>query len=108
MTAQCGALPGEQTLIGSWRALTQISPGARMINFPAAIAAVFPSWTPLNNAILLTPHDDLAIATVVSQLITIYSGAGVNSWALWMRSKITDLGSPDAGREVSGLQRDTT
>ena len=79
-----------------------------MINFPAAIAAVFPSWTPLNNAILLTPHDDLAIATVVSQLITIYSGAGVNSWALWIRSKITDLYASDTGCEVSGLQRDTT
>ena len=38
------ALPGEETLIGSWSALAQLSPGVRLINLSAATAAVFRSW----------------------------------------------------------------
>jgi hypothetical protein len=33
------ALPGEETLIGSWTALTQLSPAAQMINTSATTAA---------------------------------------------------------------------
>jgi hypothetical protein len=40
------ALPGEETLIGSWTALTQLSPAARMINTSAVTAAVFLSGRP--------------------------------------------------------------
>ena len=46
------ALPGEETLIGSWTALAQLSPGVRLINLSAATAAVFRFLGGLNNAIL--------------------------------------------------------
>jgi GNAT superfamily N-acetyltransferase len=102
------ALPSEETLIGSWTALTQVSRRARMINFPAAIAAVFPSWAPLNNAILLAAPGGPAATTAASQLSTLYADAGVAGWALWVRSSIADLDAPDVGPEPNGLKRDTT
>jgi GNAT superfamily N-acetyltransferase len=102
------ALPGEETLIGSWTALTQLSPAARMINTSAATAAVFPSWAPLNNAILQIAPDDLRAGDAVSQLTACYAEAGVATWALWVRSGITNVDAPDTGPEISGLQRDTT
>jgi GNAT superfamily N-acetyltransferase len=102
------ALPGEETLIGSWKALTQISPAARMINTSSATAAVFPSWAPLNNAILQIAPDDREAEDAVSQLTARYAEAGVATWALWLRSDITNLDAPDTGPEISGRQRDTT
>ena len=62
------ALPGEETLIGSWTALAQLSPGVRLINLSAATAAVFRSWAALNNAILQSAPDDRAAEEDVSQL----------------------------------------
>jgi hypothetical protein len=70
------ALPGEETLIGSWTALTQLSPAAQMINTSATTAAVFPSWAPLNNAILQIAPDDRAAKDAVSQLAACYVAAG--------------------------------
>jgi GNAT superfamily N-acetyltransferase len=108
VTTQFDSVPGEETLIGSWRALAQLSPGARMINIAAAVAAVFPSWAPLNNAILLTKSGDRAAETAVSQLTGRYAEAGVRTWALWVYSRVDDLDAPDTGPEVRGLKRDTT
>ena len=108
MKSRVVALPGEGTLIGSWTALTQLSPAARMINTSAATAAVFPSWAPLNNAILKIAPDDRAAEDAVSQLTACYAQAGVATWALWARGDITNLDAPDTGPEISGLQRDTT
>ena len=102
------ALPGEETLIGSWTALTQLSPAARMINTSAVTAAVFPTWAPLNNAILQIAPDDRGAEDAVSQLTAFYAEAGVATWALWVRSGITNLDAPDAGPKIGGLQRDTT
>ena len=102
------ALPGEETLIGSWTALTQLSPAARMINTSAVTAAVFPTWAPLNNAILQIAPDDRGAEDAVSQLTAFYGEAGVATWALWVRSGITNLDAPDAGPKIGGLQRDTT
>lgn len=98
-------LPGQETLLASWSALAQISSDARVIRFAATAAAVFPSWTPLNNAILLNAHDG---AVAASELTSVYADAGVDVWALWMPSRLTDLDAPDAVREVGGLKRDTT
>jgi GNAT superfamily N-acetyltransferase len=107
-TINWDALPGEETLIECWEALTQLSPAARMINTSAATAAVFPSWAPLNNAILQIAPDDRKAEDAVSQLIACYTEAGVATWALWVRSDITNLDAPDIGPEISDLKRDTT
>ncbi len=107
-TINCDALPGEETLIGCWGALTQLSPAARMINTSAATAAVFPSWVPLNNAILHIAPDDREAEDAVLQLSACYAEEGVATWALWVRSDITNLDTPDTGPEISDLQRDTT
>jgi hypothetical protein len=101
-------LPGEETLIGSWTALTQLSPTAQMINTSAATAAVSPSWAPLNNAILQLASDDRRAGDAVLQLTACYAEAGVATWALWVRSGITNLDAPHTGPEIIGLQRDTT
>jgi len=102
------ALPGQETLVASWSALAQLSPGARLIPSPAAIAAVFPSWEPLNNAIMLGAPDSTAAATTAAQLASIYTEAGVDAWAFWVPSRTTDLDAPDDVRSVAGLKRDTT
>jgi RNA polymerase sigma-70 factor (ECF subfamily) len=47
-------LPGQDTLVECWRALTRLSAGARVRCDSAAVVPVLPSWTPLNNAILLS------------------------------------------------------
>ena len=108
MQSRVVTLPGEETLIGSWTALTQLSPAAQMINTSAATAAVFPSWAPLNNAILQLASDDRRAGDAVSQLTACYAEAGVATWALWVRSGITNLDAPDTGPEIIGMQRDTT
>ena len=97
MQSRVVALPGEETLIGSWTALTQLSPAAQMINTSATTAAVFPSWAPLNNAILQIAPDDRAAKDAVSQLAACYVAAGVATWALWVRSGITNLDAPTPG-----------
>jgi hypothetical protein len=39
-------LPGPDTIVECWRALTRLSAGARVHGDSATVAAVFPSWTP--------------------------------------------------------------
>jgi ribosomal protein S18 acetylase RimI-like enzyme len=107
MSSKVTALPGQQTLFACWTTLAQMSPGARLIRSSAAAAAVFPSWVPLNNAILLDAHDGAA-AAAASELTSVYADAGVDVWALWVPSRATDLDAPDEVREVGGLRRDTT
>lgn len=102
------SLPGQETLLASWSALAQISPRARLTHFAGSAAAVFPSWAPLNNAIMLTVHDGAAAATAASQLASVYAEAGVDAWALWVPGRATDLDAPDDVREVGALKRDTT
>ncbi len=74
----------------------------------AAAAAVFPSWAPLNNAILLTAHDGASAAAASCQLTSLYAYAGVGVWALWTPSRVTDLDAPAEVRAVGGFKRDTT
>jgi ribosomal protein S18 acetylase RimI-like enzyme len=96
-------LPGQQTLLESWRALARTSPGARRVDTTNAAGAVFPAWTELNNAILRS--DDYGAA--LTELRGIYAAAGVERWALWAPSATTDLDAADR-RTLPGLERDTT
>ena len=50
-------LAGEETVVASWAALAALSHGAELIRTDDAVAAVFPAWAPLNNAIVLGPAD---------------------------------------------------
>jgi GNAT superfamily N-acetyltransferase len=101
------ALPGQATLLACWAALAQISHGARVIRSATTSAAVFPDWTPLNNAILLDTPDRATAAA--SRLAHVYASAGVDAWALWLPSEIADLDAADRPwSEVAGLTRDTT
>jgi GNAT superfamily N-acetyltransferase len=111
-TSTTTTLPGQETLLASWAALARTSPGAGLVHSPGAVAAVFPDWAPLNNAILL---DDVTTAsTVAARLGRLYAAAGVGTWALWIPSRATDLDTSDEPRTVDGpctvdgLTRDTT
>jgi GNAT superfamily N-acetyltransferase len=99
-------LTGEATLIASWGALARLSAGARLERRTATLAAVFPNWLPLNNAILLDPPGSAAAAA--ADLRELFDDAGVDSWALWLPSSGTGFAAPDTVREVEGMQRDTT
>jgi GNAT superfamily N-acetyltransferase len=98
------ALPGQDTLIAAWAALAELSPLARVLATPSAAVAVFPTWAPLNNAVLL--DGDPAAAAV--RLAPMYTDAGVGPWALWVPSLRADFDAPDEVAEVDGLTRDTT
>ena len=52
------ALLGQETLVACWSALATLSPGAELIESASALAALIPSWGPLNNAIVLQPDDE--------------------------------------------------
>jgi GNAT superfamily N-acetyltransferase len=105
MTAPTGVLPGQSTLIACWDALTRISPGARLVETPGAVAAVFPAWEPLNNAILTGTVDEVVATAYVRGL---YKDAGVPVWALWRATQVRDLDAPDADGPLGELKRDTT
>lgn len=100
-------LPGQSTLLGSWRALAALSPAARLVDDPAGTAAVFPAWAALNNAIVADAglRDPAAAG---SGLARHYVAAGVPHWALWLPSARTDLDAPDDGPPVPGFARDTS
>ena len=101
-------LAGQDTLLASWEALATLSPGARLVNASDAIAAVFPSWAPLNNAIMLDGCDGATLASAASRLGVLYADAAVDVWALWLPTTTRDFNAPDQVSEVPGLKRDTT
>ena len=107
MSRTATGLPGQETLLASWDALARLSPGARLVHSAAATAAVFPSWVPLNNAILLNGNETAAASAAI-ELMGVYAGAGVDAWALWVPSAATNLDDPDAVQRVGGFRRDTT
>ena len=107
MSSPVGALPGQETLVACWSALTELSPSARMLRSSAYVAAVFPSWAPLNNAILLTTSA-AASAAASSHLADVYANSGVDTWALWLPSGTTDLDAPDDVHTAGALERDAT
>ncbi len=103
-----GSLSGQDTLLASWQALARASAGARMARTQTTIAAVFPAWLPLNNAILLGEPSSLRAAAAAVELKRLYASAGVESWALWLPSWAASLGAADEVAVVPGLHRDTT
>lgn len=102
MTDVGTALAGQETLLASWAALARTSPGARLIRSATTVAAVFPSWEPLNNAIVLNSAPDAADVSGE------YAAAGVSRWALWIPSRATDFDATDQVRAIEGFKRDTT
>lgn len=100
------ALPGQDTLLGSWQALARLSRGAWVVNAPTVAAAIFPAWAPLNNAILLdTAHGWGAGVSVATSL---FADAGIDAWALWVPSRATDFATVDGLSDVPGFTRDVT
>jgi GNAT superfamily N-acetyltransferase len=73
-----------------------------------SFAAVFPSWGPLNNAILLDPPSTDTASEAAAELSDVYGSAGVMSWALWIPSPALDLDAPDTVSAVHGMARDTS
>lgn len=104
----CPQLPGEETLLGSWSALAAGSPGAHLVYTRTSVAAVFPHWTVLNNAILLDPPSTATASQAAAELNRVYAGAGVASWALWIPRPALDTDSPGTVSVVDGMARDTT
>jgi hypothetical protein len=75
---------------------------------PSTVAAVFPAWAPLNNAIVLTepsPHNASAAA---AELNDVYRRAGITSWAMWLPSSAVRLSEPDQLTGLEGMRRDET
>src|SRR5262245_1517121 len=108
MLGEGAVLPGQETLVASWQALARLSYGATLIRTSAAVAAVFPSWLPLNNAIMFARSEGGGATAAASQLTRTYADAGVDSWAFWVPSGSTDLDAPDDLREIGAFKRDTT
>jgi GNAT superfamily N-acetyltransferase len=108
MTSTSTSLGGQGTLIASWRALARQSTGAGIVSTPAAVAAVFPAWAPLNNAILLAEPSSQTASAAAADLEHVYGRAGVASWAMWIPAATASLLEPDRMTMVDGMRRDTT
>lgn len=106
MSNDIGELPGQETLLACWGALAQLSPGAKVARLDGVVAAVFPSWAPLNNAILRADRGSSATETEV--LRRVYDAAGVPVWALWRPATTSDLDTADTAPALGELKRDTT
>jgi len=105
-TTDGGQLDGEETLVGSWAALLPRSPGSRLVRTRTGLAAVFPAWSPLNNAILQAPPTPEAASRIAAELTDLYADAGVGSWALWVPAPALDLDAPGPVATVEGMARD--
>lgn len=102
-------LPGEDVLLGSWRAIAQVSPDARVVQTSSGAAAVFPHWAPLNNAVLQgAPPTSSTASAAAEDLRALYASVPVEGWALWLPSGSRDLRAADAVHDVAGMSRDTT
>jgi GNAT superfamily N-acetyltransferase len=101
-------MPGEDTLRRSWAALAARSPGAHLVSTSTSFAAVFPAWTPLNNAILLGASSSRSASATAAELMTVYSATGLTTWALWVPSPACDLDAADELTSIEGMVRDTT
>lgn len=102
-------LPGQETLIECWAALARTSPGARVVHTPSTVAAVFPEWLPLNNAIVVEPVNGDAHAGAEAEVRALFAGAGVDEWALWLATTTKSFAGQDAAPAFGALARgDTT
>ena len=95
-------------MLGSWGALVTLSPGAHLVYTRTSLAAVYPQWAPLNNAVLLDPPSEASASEAPAELASIYAAAGVPTWALWLPGPGTEFDSADVVSRVDGMVRDTT
>ena len=93
-TTSMAPLRGQDTVLASWQALAHTSPGARLIRTPSAVAAVFPVWSPLNNAILVDRPSSLSATAAAGELTHVYGAAGIGSWGLWLPASSASLYTP--------------
>ena len=95
--AGAGNAPRVLECVGADIARCEVGPPA------AATAAVFPSWAPLNNAILLTEPgaDEVAAAT---ELRGVYADAGVDGLGVVGAQRRYRFGRPDEVHEIGRLQ----
>ncbi|HEY3752760.1 MAG TPA: GNAT family N-acetyltransferase [Pseudonocardiaceae bacterium] len=100
------ALPGQDALLASWRALALTSPGARLEQTDSAVGAVFPAWAPLNNVIVLGEPGTAAV--VAAKWRRRYADAGVTTWALWVPGLATTFDASDVVSAIPGMRRDET
>jgi GNAT superfamily N-acetyltransferase len=101
-------LPGQETLVACWAALASISPGAEVVRSRTSVAAIFPVWEPLNNAIAIDPlRAEARVDGDLSQLASAYAAAGVGAWSYWIPRSAGTFDAADETR-VPGLVRDTT
>jgi GNAT superfamily N-acetyltransferase len=100
-------LPGQDTLVASWRALSTCSPGARVVTSSAWVAAFFPHWAPLNNAIALHPPESTRFHTALAELPRCYDARRVAPGAVWIPAASTEFETPDRVG-LDGLERDDT
>jgi len=108
VTALRGQILGQDTLVGSWDALSSLSPGAYLRRARTSLAAVFPAWTPLNNAVLLDPPTMKAASAAAAELAEVYANEDVADWALWLPNPALEFDAPDEVPVVDGMARDTT
>jgi ribosomal protein S18 acetylase RimI-like enzyme len=97
--------PGQDALVESWSRLAATSPGAFVAHLDVGVAAVFPGWSALNNAIVDRGADHGVAADL---LRTFYSSAGISNWALWIASDALGFATDDVVDRVVGFRRDTT
>jgi ribosomal protein S18 acetylase RimI-like enzyme len=100
-------LSGQETVVACWRALSASSPGAILLETPASVVAVFPSFAPWNNVIVGSPHE-VDLAAEVRRVSGVYRHAEVESWAFWVPSTAVTFEAADDVSEIPGLTRDTT
>jgi ribosomal protein S18 acetylase RimI-like enzyme len=100
-------LNGQRTVVACWRALGTSSPGSIVLETPESVVALFPSFAPWNNAIVLSPHE-VDLAAEVEHVSGVYRHAQVDSWAFWIPSPEVTFEAADAISEIPGLTRDTT
>lgn len=108
LTYERTPLPGQATLFGSWGALAARSPGAHFVSTNSSLAAVFPEWAELNNAVLLDQPSQSSASAAAAELAEVYGAAGVGSWALWLPNAATDFDAPDPVSRVDGMRRATS
>jgi GNAT superfamily N-acetyltransferase len=108
ISPRTASLDGQDTLVASWRALARQSTGAIVTTTPRVVAAQFPKWAPLNNAILLADPSSQSAAAAAAELAALYRPADITTWAMWLPASTTNLTDPDQVMEVEGMRRDTT
>jgi ribosomal protein S18 acetylase RimI-like enzyme len=98
-------LPGEASLVESWTRLAATSPRACVTHLDVGVAAIFPEWSVLNNAIVDRRTE---IDVACGRLRALYASAGIHSWALWIASSADTFAADDLVAELNGFRRDTT